>query len=151
MKFHRKRMVTYRWCIAHLDARIKIHKKHRWAAHVIQCRYRERLNYKKTLEQLIRYSNLKLEDERIALMGEQDANRHKAANIIQKPIPKYLEEKHEYIEKLWPFLHPRLQKYLLKHNLAYEYVHVLRKLQRKSWKAKEEIQLRRINRMRLEN
>eukprot|EP00944_MAST-04C_sp_MAST-4C-sp1_P005864 g5864.t1 len=151
MKFHRKRMVTYRWCIAHLDARIKVHKKQRWAAHVIQSRYRQRLRYKKTLEQLAKYSNLKLEDERIALMGEKDAKRHKAANVVQKPIPIYLNQKHEYIETLWPYLHPRLQKYLLKHNLMYEYLHVLRKLQRKSWKAKEQIQIRRINRMRLEN
>ena len=31
----------------------------------------------------MKYSNLKLEDERIALMGEHDAQRHRAANVLQ--------------------------------------------------------------------
>ena len=151
LRFHAKRMQTYRWCIKQLDARIAIHKKQVWASHVIQSRYRKRMRYKSTLQQLMKYSNLKLEDERIALMGEQDGQRHRAANVLQKPVPGYLKRKHEYIENLWPHLHPKLGKHLLCFDLTLEAHAVLRGLQQASWKEKEALQIDRINRMRLEN
>ena len=151
MRTFHKKMDIYRWCMETLNARIPIHRKRVWASHVIQSHYRKRLRYKHTLEQLMRYSNIKLEDERIALMGESDGERHKASNVIQKWIPPYLKKKHDFIEHLWPFLHPQLAKFLLKFDLAFEAHHVLRSLQQASWKGKEAIQLERIKRMRLEN
>ena len=81
MKFHRKDDFT--GGIVHLDARIKVHKKQRWAAHVIQSRYRQRLRYKKTLEQLAKYSKLKTRGGKNYFDGRTDGKRHKAANILQ--------------------------------------------------------------------